>query len=89
MIGFISLQTGDAENKTAVEAENLSIVEVCSDFSELSDSESGETVAASGSCTWSPGDVCMRYSEWFTNRVWVSDDDEEDDDCTGTEPCEN
>ena len=39
-----------------------------------------------GSCVRSLGDVCVRFSEWFINEKWESDDD--DDSCE-TDVCES
>lgn len=43
-------------------------------------------IMSSGSCVSSIGDVCSYYSEWFINKKWESDDD--DDSCE-TDVCES
>ena len=45
---------------------------------EIKDCSAG--VMSSGSCVRSLGDVCVRFSEWFINEKWESDDDDDDDD---------
>jgi len=50
--------------------------------------ECNSVAASSGSCEYKLGDVCSYYSEWFIDKEWVEDDDEGDD-CEGTEVCES